>query len=221
MRQFFTTKEVRDHAFADDAFVSLNGKVLDLTPLIQKYLKRPKYAFLVQPLIEAAGTDISHWWDPENDDMRTCVEENTGMRTYFQPHGRFAHVPTIYPDSNIDVEYDIPWWKDPQYVVGVLTRKTRKIRIVNTLNSHEITLEVCAEETLQEIIDGRFLQINAHANSYTWKRLDPKPRELDLSKTLEENGIQDETEAFESLGLNAEYYIPAIHIYFDDDLTEA
>lgn len=221
MRQFFTTKEVRDHAFADDAYVSLNGKVLDVTPLIQKYLQRPKHAFLVQPLIEAAGTDISHWWDPDSDDMRTCVDENTGMRSYSQPHGRFAHVPTIYPDSNIDVEYDIPWWKDPAYVVGVLTRKTRKIRIVNALNSHEITLEVCAEETLQEIIDGRFLQINAHANSYTWKRLDPKPRVLDMSKTLEENGIQDETEAFESLGLNAEYYIPAIHLYFDDDLTEA
>lgn len=221
MRQFFTTKEVRDHAFADDAYVSLNGKVLDLTPLIQKYLQRPKYAFLVQPLIEAAGTDISHWWDSDSDDMRTCVDENTGMRSYNQPHGRFAHVPTNYPDSNIDIEYDIPWWKDPAYEVGVLTRKTRKIRIVNALNSHEITLEVCAEETLQEIIDGRFLQINAHANSYTWKRLDPKPRVLDMSKTLEENGIQDETEAFESLGLNAEYYIPAIHLYFDDDLTEA
>ena len=38
-------------------------------------------------------------------------------------------------------------------------------------------------------------------------------------KTLEENGIADESEEFEELGLPDDYYISAIHIYFNDDLT--
>lgn len=219
--RFFTPTEVRQHAFADDAYVSLNGKVLDLTVLIATYNARPKFAYLTKPLVQAAGSDISHWWDPQNDTLKTCVDINTGMRTYTQPMGRFPHVPTIYPDSNIDLEYDTPWWKDPQYIVGELTSKTRKVRIVNTLNGHEVTLEVCAEETLNDIVRERYLEINAHAHSYTWRRLDPEPRDLDMTKTLDGNNIADETEEFEHLGLNADFYIPAINLYYNDDLTEA
>jgi hypothetical protein len=40
--------------------------------------------------------------------------------------------------------------------------------------------------------------INHHAASYTWKRLG-KP--LDMEKTLEENGIADETAEFEQYRL--------------------
>lgn len=221
MSRFYTPGEVRQHSVGDDAYVSLNRKVLDLTPLIAFYQQRPKFAYLVQPLIRAAGSDISHWWDPEENDMKTCVDVNTGMRSYAQPLGQFAHVPTMYPDSYIDLSYDIPWWKDDRYIIGELTSKTRRIRIINTLTSDEVTLEVCAEETLQEIVKERYLRINAHANSYTWKRLVPEPRELDMTLTLDGNDIHDETEEFESLGLNADYYVPAIHLYFNDDLTEA
>ncbi|KAK7194933.1 Cytochrome b5-like Heme/Steroid binding domain containing protein [Novymonas esmeraldas] len=221
MSRFYTSKEVREHAFHDDAYVSLNGKVLDLTPLIAAYKARPKFAHLTKPLVQVAGTDISHWWDADADDLRTCVDVNSGMRTYAMPLGRVPHMPTIYPDSYIDLSYDVPWWKDPQYVIGALTSRTRRIRIVNTLTGDETTLEVCAEETLQELLQERYLPINAHARSYTWMRLDPDPRELDMTRTLEDNKINDEADAFEDLGLNADYYIPAIHLYYNDDLTEA
>ncbi|EPY26721.1 cytochrome b5 domain containing 1 [Strigomonas culicis] len=153
--------------------------------------------------------------------MKSCVDEKTGFRTYAQPYGRFPHVPTLFPDSNIDLDYDVPWWADPAYVIGELTSRTRQIRIVNTLNGDEVLLQVCAEETLNDIVRERYVYINSHALSYTWKRLDPEPRELDMALTLDGNGIQDETESFEALGLNADYYIPAIHLYYNDDLTEA
>jgi len=42
---------------------------------------------------------------------------------------------------------------------------------------------------MNEILD-RYLQINSHAASYTWKRLS---KVLDMSKTLDENGICDDT----------------------------
>ncbi|EPY25338.1 cytochrome b5 domain containing 1 [Angomonas deanei] len=192
--RYFTPKEVNQHDSAEDAYVSLNKQVLDLSPLIQRYNKMAKFAHLTKPLVQVAGTDISHWWDAESNDLKTCVDIRTGMRTYAQPNGRFPHIPTLFPDSNIDLSYEEPWWKDPQYVIGELTNKTRQIRIINTLTGDEVQLEVCAEETLMDIFRERYIHINAHALSYTWKRLDPEPRELDMTLTLDANGIEDETD---------------------------
>ena len=64
--------------------------------------------------------------------------------------------------------------------IGILTLKTRSLRLVNTLTSQQHMIEVCTEETLHEIL-ARYLNYNSHAQSYTWKyRGDP----LDMSKTL-------------------------------------
>eukprot|EP00755_Sulcionema_specki_P029631 Sspe_Gene.92560::Locus_65017_Transcript_3_3_Confidence_0.500_Length_1320::g.92560::m.92560 len=193
--RYLTPNEVRQHNTEDDAWVSIHGKVLDLTPLIAEYR-----GSLTEPLVKAAGTDITHWFDKSGDtpDIRKCIDPNTGLQTLYQPNGRFIHVPTLAVDHSIDLGYEVPWWKDDKYVIGFLTRKPRTIRIINTLNKHEATLEVCSEETLAEI-QTRYLDINAHAASYTWKRHDPDPRELDLTKTLDENGIVDESEEFEDL----------------------
>lgn len=215
--KYFTPNEVRQHNTEDDAWVSVLGKVLDLTDLIAKYR-----GSLTEPLVKAAGTDISHWFDISQDppDIRKCTDPNTGLQTYYQPNGRFIHVPTLAIDHSIDHGYEVPWWKDERYSIGRLTKKTRNIRIINTLNHHEMSLEVCTEETLEQI-RLRYLEINLHAESYTWKRHEGTgpARELDMVKTLDENGIVDETEEFEELGLPDDYYIPAIHIYFNDDLT--
>lgn len=217
MPRFFTRNEVREHCSEHDAYVSANGLVLDLTPLIKQY-KGPS-AYLTLPLIRVAGTDISHWFDSTTGDLKTCVDTTTGLVTYAQPFGRMVHVPTLSPDSSIDTNYDLPWWRDPQYVMGQLTRKSRKLRIINTLNGHEITLEVCSEETLHDIVKTRYMFVNAHAHSYTWMRHDNVSRVLDMTKTLDDNGIFDEAEEFEAVGLSADFYIPAVHLYFNDDLT--
>ena len=76
-------------------------------------------------------------------------------------------------------------------------------------------IEVASEESINEILD-RYLVINSHAASYTWKRLG-KP--LDMSLTLEQNGIPDERAELIELGIHTDEYIPAIHLYFNDDLT--
>lgn len=39
-----------------------------------------------------------------------------------------------------------------------------------------------------------------------------------MDKNLEENDIPDETDEFLELGIDLDSYIPAIHIYFNDDL---
>ena len=41
-----------------------------------------------------------------------------------------------------------------------------------------------------------------------------------MTKTLEENGIRDEGEDFFELGMDEDEFLPPIHLYFNDDLTE-
>lgn len=42
-----------------------------------------------------------------------------------------------------------------------------------------------------------------------------------MDQTLEGNGIADDNEVFEKLGIDNVDYTPVIHIYFNDDLTIA
>ena len=78
-------------------------------------------------------------------------------------------------------------------------------------------LEVASEENMHEIQE-RYMELNDHAQSYTWKRLG---RPLDMDKTVEDNDIPDESEEFIELGMDEDMYIPAIHLYYNDDLTVA
>ena len=64
----------------------------------------------------------------------------------------------------------------------------------------------------------RYLELNNHAASYTWKRLG---KVLDMSKNLAENGIIDDRAELLELGIDLDEYIPALHLYFNDDLTIA
>ena len=102
-------------------------------------------------------------------------------------------------------------------MIGNLTKRTRPIRIINTLTKHDDVLTVGSEEILNEILD-RYLELNQHAASYTWKRLG---RPLDMEKNLEQNDIPDDRDEFISYGIDEDEYIPAIHLYFNDDLTIA
>ncbi|XP_030043122.1 cytochrome b5 domain-containing protein 1 [Microcaecilia unicolor] len=211
--RFYTRLEVNQHNILTDLWVSYLGKVCDLTSLVKKH----KGDVLLKPIIEAAGKDISHWFNPQTKDIRTHVDPRTGCVKYYTPYGRFLHIPPPLPRTDWDNNFGCPWWKDPAYEVGVLATKTRRIRIINTLVDQEHVLQVCVEENIWEIL-RRYLVYNAHAASYTWKY---NGVVLDMNKTLEENGIADEDEEFYQLRMDEEQYMQAIHLYFNDDLTEA
>nr|CAD7430361.1 unnamed protein product [Timema monikensis] len=87
---------------------------------------------------------------------------------------------------------------------------------MRTTVKHHVAGTVCKEDKLSRILE-RFLPFNSHASSYTFKF---ETRVLDMNKTLEENDIPDERELFLDLGLEDNFYIPALMIYFNDDLTE-
>ena len=140
------------------------------------------------------------------------------MTWFYCPTGRYLHIPPIEPDSSWDTtSFSLPWWRDKTICIGKLSVKTRKLRIINMLTKNDDILEVCSEEKMNEILD-RYIELNEHSASYTWKRLG---RPLDMEKTLEENDIPDETEEFVDLNIDEDAYIPCVHLYYNDDLTVA
>lgn len=46
-------------------------------------------------------------------------------------------------------------------------------------------------------------------------------RDLDLNRTLSENGVAEESELYESLDMHHDSYVPVLHVYWNDDLTVA
>ena len=44
---------------------------------------------------------------------------------------------------------------------------------------------------------------------------------LNMDLTLEQNGVEDESEKFLELGMDEDFFIATVHIYFSDDLTYA
>ena len=214
LRRFYTPGEVARHNTANDCWVSFFYGVYDLTKLIHDNLENQ--AALCKPIYDVAGSDISHWFDPISQEPKRAVNPETNLYWWHCPTGRYLHIPPMIPDSTWDpTSFLLPWWKDVGLRIGQLTEKTRKLRVINMQTKDDDIIEVCSEETLNEILD-RYIDLNEHAASYTWKRLG---RPLDMDKTLEENDIPDETEEFIDLNIDEHMYIPAVHLYYNDDLT--
>ena len=216
-RRYYTPYDISLHFSSLDLWVIIFGQVYELTTLIQSHIESP----LTQPLIDFGGKDISHFFNPKTKEPLTRINTNTGKRVFYCPHGRYLHIPNPDPSSQKEPvpANGKPWWRDSSYIVGKVTQKVRKLRIINMLTHQEDIIDVPCEETIEEIQE-RYLLVNEHAASYTWKSVTNKP--LDMEGTLDENEIFDETEKFEELGIpENEWYIPPILIYFDDDLTQA
>ncbi|XP_004571634.1 cytochrome b5 domain-containing protein 1 [Maylandia zebra] len=210
--RYFTPSEVAAHNTAEDLWVSFLGKVYDLSPLMSQY----KGDVLLLPIMEFAGKDISSWFDPKTEDILKYVDPLTCCVAYYTPRGRFLHIPPNGPRSDWDSDIGQPWWRDSRYEVGLLSAKTRWMRIINTLTSQEQRMEVCSEETLNEILQ-RYLRYNSHARSYTWKY---NGAVLDMNKTLSENNVPDNDLELEQLRLDRDAFTPAILLHYNDDLTE-
>jgi len=212
LKRYYTPADVMKHNSSHDCWVSYFGHVYDLTPLLAE-----NDGPLAQPIIDAAGSDISHWFDENTLQPKMHIDPQTGLEEVYCPWGRYIHVPPQGPESCWATNYVTPWWEDRRYYIGAFTKRTRKVTIVNLLTKQKGTLEVPVEETIREIQE-RYLTNNAHAKSYSWKRLGEP---LNMDKTLEENGMKDETEEFLRLGIDPDDHVPVIHLYFNDDLTDA
>ncbi|KAG6463928.1 hypothetical protein O3G_MSEX014159 [Manduca sexta] len=243
-QEWYTPAEVAIHNTASDCWVSLNGKVLDMTSWLEEqfrlchckkscscqvkswycgddcveYCPCFKRGFvycdgkrLAMTIVAYAGKDLSHWF--EGDEWVRYTHPIVGSTTTYHLHGHPARQGVV--PSTRWRPISKPWWLDESRVVGKVTARTRPIRITNSLTGSTITLEVCSEETIYQIM-MRYLPHNSHMMSYTWRYLG-KP--LRLNKTLAANGIPDERDLFSEVGLPENIHIPAIMLYYDDDLT--
>lgn len=68
----------------------------------------------------------------------------SNLTEVYCPQGRYLHLTPSEPDSQWNqIAFNVPWWRDStKYMIGCLTYKTRKIRLINMLTKHEDTLEV-------------------------------------------------------------------------------
>ena len=97
---------------------------------------------LLKPLIDSAGQDISHWFDPKTKDIKKMVDPFSGCLVYYTPHGRFQHIPPSAPTTDWANDFGKPWWRDEKYCIGVLSKKTRFIKIINSLTLQHQIIEV-------------------------------------------------------------------------------
>jgi hypothetical protein len=143
-RRFYIPEEVERHSTAFDCWVSIFHDVFNLSSLLQSsigssYVGDPRS----HPLIKAAGSDLSHWFDARTGDPRTFVDPASNLESVYCPWGAYLHTHSPLPGSLAPA---LPWWKDKQkYCIGKLTRKPRKVRIVNMLTKEEECITVASE----------------------------------------------------------------------------
>ncbi|CAH0555354.1 unnamed protein product [Brassicogethes aeneus] len=208
--RYYGPFEVVVHNSPRDCWVSFLGKVYNITPLITIYSRDP----CIKPLLAMAGKDISHWFDEKAGDIQHYIHPVTGNFVPYLPYGKIPDIEPQVPDTRWRPEHN-PWWKNDLYQIGLLTKRARPLRIINMLTCKEVQINVCCEDTLIRIAE-RYSIFNKDTDSYLW-RYDGKV--VNMYKTLEENGILDERDRFCELGIPANFYIPAILLYFTDDFN--
>ena len=69
----FVPEELAVHNSRDNCWVAVNHKVIDVTPVIASL--PAEHAALADPLLDNAGTDISHWFDEVTKQVKTFIDE--------------------------------------------------------------------------------------------------------------------------------------------------
>lgn len=102
-RRYFTPVEVAQHNQPEDLWVSYLGCVYDLTPLAQEH----KGDLLLKPIVEVAGQDISHWFDPKTKDVGALESMWEILHRYLPHNAHAASYTWKYEGKNLNMEYTL------------------------------------------------------------------------------------------------------------------
>ncbi|CAB3370896.1 Hypothetical predicted protein [Cloeon dipterum] len=208
---FFMRKEVLTHWKASDLWVIVFERVYNLSTIVEQYGPDSE---AIKPLLKFAGEDVSHWFDKETEEFLNYTNVCSGKQVPFDLHGIPPHVLDTDKLNGKPV-----WWKNKDLQVGVITKKQRTVRIINTLTDTMTTLECCTEDSLQKIKDRySALGFDVSHSAFTWMSF-LTGKELDLEKTLDENNIPDESAHFEELCLPDDLHIPSILLFYNNVIT--
>jgi len=112
MVKYFTQEELAVHNNPENCWVVIFDKVYDISELIMAN-RGP----LSNPLIEAGGSSISHWFNEKTGDLKTYIDPVRNIEMFYTPCGRFIHVPPPDPVDRTEI-VALPWWKDTKYIIG-------------------------------------------------------------------------------------------------------
>jgi hypothetical protein len=116
MVKYFTKEELAVHNNPEDCWVCIFDKVYDISELIME-----NRGVLSNPLVEAGGSSISHWFNEKTGDLKTFIDPVRNIEMYYTPNGRFIHVPPTDPVDRTEV-VSLPWWRDSKYIIGQVGR---------------------------------------------------------------------------------------------------
>ncbi|CAH1390110.1 unnamed protein product [Nezara viridula] len=207
---YFKRGEVALRNTTEECWVIIRGIVRDVTPVVQKYITKS----CVRPVLAEAGKDISHWFDNKGE-LVTFVHPITMEQVPYLPHGPIPQLCENYLPSPFWFPTPVvPWWKDKRLFVGRLTANERPIRVRNMLTKMEASFTVCEEDLIGGGIAARYKVYNSAYNSYVWKF---EGRNVDMDRTLTQNGIEDLRPAMRGVQLPECLYIPCLDLYYKDD----
>ncbi|XP_074427472.1 cytochrome b5 domain-containing protein 1, partial [Larus michahellis] len=116
----------------------------------------------LRPLREAAGTDVTHWFDPQSGEPLSRRDPRSGLPRLLLPGA-----PPPEPRSDHAPPRGAPWWRDPRLEVGHVTAAPRLLRLRNALTGQEHVIQACGEQAGGLV--ERALPWNAHGGGYAWR----------------------------------------------------
>lgn len=152
--------------------------------------------------MQYGGKDLSHFFGPDKLPL-----------TRISVKGKiFPVFPAVLERSGSDFfgNTKLNWWQDPRYIIGRITKKVRKIRIINTLTGTCHKMRVCEEDTIKNI-QKKYERYNWNQESYHWRRYDPASglyEDLTVQNTLTDNGFY--------LDEYQEPHTPSLWLFFKD-----
>ncbi|CAD6999632.1 unnamed protein product [Ceratitis capitata] len=207
--RYYLHDEVVLHNKKDDFWVVLHGNVLDLTPFLKD--RYDHWNSNLEYLLAFGGKDLSHFFE-ETLMPKTETSPVTGRpRLLFPPILETALSEMCKTRGKI-------WSQDPKYHIGRLTRRDRRVRIINTLTGTTQLMKVCDEDTIYDIKNKYKQLFNHHAGSYMWRKFSKRGQcggKLNMKGTLNENGL------FEEEGCRYDLPPPSIWLYYTNDVTIA
>ena len=205
--KYFTKYDLNQRNTINYAWVSLFGKIYNLTEVIKNH-RNTKQG---DNTLKHIGKDVSHFFDSKS---RLPKSQNEYLKTLKSEKETIKNQLINFSSIN---RKEIPWFKNVALIIGKITKREIKVRIVNTLSYTEDILIVPIEENLNEICE-RYLKMNSHAKSYVWK--DIEGRVLNMEFNLYHNNLGEDLELNEYINLPEEdIYIPTLFLHFNDDLT--
>jgi hypothetical protein len=128
---YYTPAQVASHGVAADCWLSFLGKVIDISELVRR-----EHPELMQSIVAAAGSDISHWFTKDGELKTVCdyyyfiylgglalaaetlcniycrYDLHSGLRRYQTPGDLpLLHAPPPHPTAAFDLSFEEPWWR--------------------------------------------------------------------------------------------------------------